>query len=440
MDRLVEADDAETSARLEQLARYGGALRPLVIERLQAAASDRAREQLLLLRYRLAASDALVLTWTGGLAQLASSDVDVRHQAAAQLVERATAADEPLLLELFADADPLVREISLRGLRSVGTDASSSALVKLLDDPEPNVRAAVLKQLAESPDPALSARISAYLKTETDPDLVVHGIRALKAAIAPANLIELLHHPSWQVRAEAAKALGGLATPHQPNPAAANIYAALIEVLADEDPFVISRAVHGLRSSNLAAAVEPLAKAAQEHPEIAADVIEVLAQGNLRSKADGILRGYLDHKDPRLRAQVITTLAGADVHDVGDLIERGLKDPATEMRTATAGKLLQLCDQLGLGSTRSSHGRTVHMVRQSSGLLSAIGSLFFGTEEAVKFVAEPARQPDEPEGPPTRIRKKMKGDRPTIPSCWRFARGKAVRSGPTVPSSRWKRC
>ena len=300
--RLVEADDAETTARVEQLVRHGPALRPLVLEKLKEAASDRARERLLLLRYRLAASDALVLTWTGGLGQLASGDVNVRHQAATQLVERATAADEPLLLELFADADPLVREISLRGLRSVGTDASSSALIKLLDDPEPNVRAAVLKQLAESPDAALSARISAYLKTETDPDLVVHGIRALKAAAAPANLIELLHHSSWQVRAEAAEALGGLATPHNPNKATADIYAALIEVLSDEDPFVISRAVRTLRSANLESAIEPLAKAAAEHPEIAAEVTETLTQENLRRKADGVLRQYLDHKDPRLRA------------------------------------------------------------------------------------------------------------------------------------------
>ena len=66
------------------------------------------------------------------------------------------------------------------------------------------------------------AKISAYLKTETDPDLVVHGVRVLKAAAAPANLIELLHHPSWQVRAEAAEALGTLASPHNPNPQTAD--------------------------------------------------------------------------------------------------------------------------------------------------------------------------------------------------------------------------
>jgi HEAT repeat protein len=343
--RLLEDGDVEATARMEQLARFGAALRPLVLEKLKGAADDRARERLLLLRYRLAAGDALVLTWTGGLARLASSDVNVRHQATAQLVERATAADQALLLELFADADPLVREISLRGLRSVGTDASSSTLVKLLDDPEPNVRAAVLKQLAESPDAALNAKVSAYLKTETDPDLVVHGVRVLKAAKAPADLIALLHHSSWQVRAEAAEALGTLALPQNPNPQNATIYAALIGVLSDDDAFVVSRAVHALRSVNLPSAVEPMAKAAVDHPEIAGEVIAAFAQGSLRNQAEPVLRQYIDHKDPQLRAQAITALANRGANDVGDLIERGLNDPATEVRTATAKRLLQICNE-----------------------------------------------------------------------------------------------
>jgi HEAT repeat protein len=393
--RLLEDDDAQAAARVEQLAHFGEALRPLVLEKLKTAADDRARERLLLLRYRLAAGDALVLTWTGGLARLASSDVNVRHEATAQLVERATAADQSLLLELFADADPLVREISLRGLRSVGTDASSSALVKLLDDPEPNVRAAVLKQLAESPDAALNAKISAYLKTETDPDLVVHGVRVLKAAKAPTNLIELLHHPSWQVRAEAAEALGTLALPQNANPRTADIYAALIGVLSDEDAFVISRAVRALRSANLPSAVEPLAKAAVDHPEIATEVIATLTQGSLRNQAEPVLRRYIEHKDPQLRAQVITALANPGAADVGDLIERGLKDPATEVRTATAKRLLQICNQLGLQQTAAVSVGNVNQVQEGGGVSRVVSTILFDSFKAAPPVA-PAKKPAEP--------------------------------------------
>lgn len=359
MDRLTKVDDADVEAIVERLVRLGPALKPLVAESLKTAHDDRAHQRLLLLRYRLVATDALVLDWPGGLARLASGDVNVRHQAASQLVERATAADEALLLELFADPDALVREISLRGLHNVAADASSSALVKLLEDPEPNVRAAVLKQLAESPDPALSPRIAAYLKTEADPDLVVHGIRVLREAKTSGNLIELLRHESWQVRAEAAEALGGLASETPDEEATADMYVALIETLSDPDPFVVSRAVGGLRSSNLAAAIEPLVKAVANHPNLAADVIETLADGPLRDKAKAVLRRYLEHDDPRVRAQVIGALAKADADSPDELVLGGLKDPAPLVRTAAAKALLQLCNLNlpgGGSASTTSHG------------------------------------------------------------------------------------
>ena len=85
------------------------------------------------------------------------------------------------------------------------------ALIKLLADPEPNVRAAVLKQLEESPDAAMVPAVVKYLKGEKDADLVVHGIRFLQTAPGPETikcLMSLLKHESWQVRAEAAAGIG----------------------------------------------------------------------------------------------------------------------------------------------------------------------------------------------------------------------------------------
>ncbi len=114
-------------------------------------------------------------------------------------------------MELFADPDPLVREISLRGLQHIGGKEANAALVKLLADPEPNVRAAVLKQLEETPDAAMVPAVVKYLKEEKDPDLIVHGIcflRATKGNEALQCLMSLLKHPSWQVRAEAAAGIG----------------------------------------------------------------------------------------------------------------------------------------------------------------------------------------------------------------------------------------
>jgi HEAT repeat protein len=170
-----------------------------VYEALKTANTDQSRERLSHLRYRLVASDGLVLRWPGGVKRLASSDVATRHKAATELAEVAHADDEPLLLELFSDPDALVRELSLQALRSLVGDEPSAALARLLDDPEPNVRAAVLKQLTENPAPSLMPHVAKYVLKEQDSDLIVHAIRFLKevkTSAATNTLIKLLDHES----------------------------------------------------------------------------------------------------------------------------------------------------------------------------------------------------------------------------------------------------
>ena len=210
---MLAADESEADAIRQRLARFGPALLPEVYARLKNAAADQDRRRLLILRYRLAACDSLVLRWPGGIERLGDTDPRQRRRAAEELAKMAGDDEEPLLLELFADSDPLVRELSLRGLQHIGGDEAKAALVKLLGDPEPNVRAAVLKQLEESPDAAMVPAVVKYLKEEKDPDLIVHGIgflRAAKGSEAIKCLMSLLKHKSWQVRAEAAAGIGKL--------------------------------------------------------------------------------------------------------------------------------------------------------------------------------------------------------------------------------------
>jgi HEAT repeat protein len=149
--RMIAAPSDEADAIREHLARFGQGLLPEVYEQLARADADLARERLLALRYRLAADDSRVLTWEGGLVRLAATDSRVRQRAAEELAGVADDRDRALLLELFGDPDPLVREISLRGLQQIGGKEATAALVKLLKDPAPNVRAAVLKQILENP-------------------------------------------------------------------------------------------------------------------------------------------------------------------------------------------------------------------------------------------------------------------------------------------------
>src|SRR5262249_36601518 len=141
---------------------------------------------------------------------LSATAAPTRHQAVQELAQRAGADDEPLLLELFSDPDPLVRELSLRALHAVAGARAAESLTTLLRDPEPNVRAAVLKQLAEEPSPGMVPKIAEYIAGEKDADVVVHAVRALRAAKGKASfepLKGLLGHESWRVRAEVAEGL-----------------------------------------------------------------------------------------------------------------------------------------------------------------------------------------------------------------------------------------
>ncbi len=198
---LQTTDPAEVESARERLARFGQALLPEVYTALGAATTDRERERLTALRYRAVATDALALRWPGGFDRLSAADAQTRHQAVEDLGARLTPDEAPLLMELFSDSDPFVRESSLRLLQSMGGETVSAGLVRLLRDPEPNVRAAVLKQLTESPDPRMVPEVARYVSTEKDVDLIVHAIRflrELKGKAARDCLTSLLTHESWR--------------------------------------------------------------------------------------------------------------------------------------------------------------------------------------------------------------------------------------------------
>ena len=348
IDKLLAADATEAEALAARLARYGRALAPEVYARLRQADNDRDRERLTWLRYRLAATDALALGWPGGLARLAANDSAVRRQAAQELVARASADDEPLLMEMFSDPDPLVRELSLKALHGAGGERVSKSLVRLLDDPEPNVRAAVLKQLAESPTPAIVAPIAKYVAAEQDADLVVHAVRLLRAAggkHAIDALMKLLEHASWRVRAEAAEALGECASSNQQQVAEslkADVYIALIDALDDEDGFVVSRAMLGLKHADVPAMIEPLAAAAEKRPELAKTAVEAMLGGqNARGKALARLARWSKHAEADLRAAAVIGLSQAAESDPMDVFRTGLADESAKVRIVAAQTLFK---------------------------------------------------------------------------------------------------
>jgi len=359
IDRMLKADDGETAAIRHRLAGLGASLLPEVYARLSRAATDADRQRLLALRYRLVASDRLAVRWPDGLVRLASGNPKPRQEAAEELARLATEEDQPLLLELFSDQDPLVREISLRGLQHIGGDTAVAALVRLLGDPEPNVRAAVLKQLAEAPRREMVPKVAEYLKNERDIDLVVHGIRFLKAAggtEALKSLMGLLRHESWQVRAEAAEGIGkaesfrGVRSGISTSDSTAmqlkvDACVALLDLLTDTDAFVVSRAVEGLSDADMAVAVEPLAKAVLQHPDLAPKIVEILAEGTeMRPRAVPHLRKFANHERPAVRAAAVSGLVTAAPDDIQQELAAAMADADRSVRIAAVSGLFKILD------------------------------------------------------------------------------------------------
>lgn len=343
IDRLLMLEPNEGAAIRARLARYGSALLPEVYARLKVATSDEARQRLTVLRYRLVASDSLVLQFPGGLTRLAATDAQLRRQAAQQLVKLTTPIDQPLLLELFNDPDPLIRETALRGLKELGGPTATSALVRLLKDPEPNVRAAVLKQLAEEAPVAMVGSVAAYAQTETDPDLLVHAIRFFRAAKGGGSLralLPMLQHEAWQVRAEAAEALQDIIEEESRDgnsPLVADAYAALIKLLDDEDPFIVSRAIEAVGESGMSIAIKPLVDVANKYPQLAPSVFEALTSSSMNGPlVHSHLKKFAEHADPDVRSAAITTLYREDPGAYADLAIAGLQDSDSDVQVAVA--------------------------------------------------------------------------------------------------------
>ncbi len=353
VERLLKLSVADGAAIRARLSRHGAALLPEVYRRLEAAVTDDAREKLLALRYRLVAGDALVLRFPGGLGRLASHDAQVRRQAAERLAALASGDDQPLLLELFSDPDPLIREIALRGLQQAGGAAATASLVRLLKDPEPNVRAAVLKQLTERASPSMVKDVAEYVKTEQDADLLVHAIRYLREVKGEATaraLLPLLEHDTWQVRAETAEALDEIVNDDldETNPGlAADVYAGLIGRLGDDDPFVVSRAVEGLERSVTEVAIEPMLAAAEKHPQLAPQIIAAVS-GNgasvklLRER----LQQFSQHAEPSIRAAAVAGLHEVSPETMAQWGTAALRDEDQTVCLAAADVFFQSLDAI----------------------------------------------------------------------------------------------
>lgn len=334
---LAGDDDERAQAAMTRLSRVGPDLVTETRRRLADEARDIPRARLVALRYRLVMPPDLPRAHPELVNALVSQDAAERAHAVDQIAKMPGNL-EPLFLELFQDPEPLVREVALKALRRSAGKAADKTLAQLLSDPQPNVRAQVLNELANKPSADVVTIIAEYVKTEKDEDLLGHAVRALagmKAKSAGTVLASMARHPAWQVRADVAEALGkrgnyGYSSRKPP----AEVSDALKALLADEDSFVVSKAIEAISASGMEATSQ-LADVAARQPELAVPALEAMAGGDEKGKrAVPYLRKFLANSDPRIRAAALTAIVTSTEASISNELDAAFEDSDTQVRQA----------------------------------------------------------------------------------------------------------
>lgn len=153
---------------------------------------------------------------TGRLvAQLESSDVVTRRGAAREIGEHPPAVDERLvgaLAKTVGDSDEQVRVLSAKALGAIGSGAKAGvpALERGLEDSQASVRTQAALAIAriEPGNKKFVPVLAAAMRGGDGRLLLEIGAIGPQAVWAVPSLIELLSHPSPQMRALAAQTLG----------------------------------------------------------------------------------------------------------------------------------------------------------------------------------------------------------------------------------------
>jgi|GEM_PF-726166 len=401
------SDSTETTRLLPRFSRYGKHLLPAVYERLGRTELDAGRQRLLALRYWLVAGNQLRLSWSSGFVQLGDIDLDGRRAAVREVLNRVSSQDADLLLELFGDSDPLIREMSLKGLQKVGASQTDEALIRLLTDPDLNVRAAVLKLLAEQKPERMIPHVAVYLEKEQDSDLIVHGLRFFRETAKETQqlpvLIKLAGNSSWQVRAMVAEVLGQMGSNYN-TPAQIRIAVAetLMKLVDDQDAFVVTRAVEHMPAPKTAATMDRLAAIVTSRPELAAKVVTVMAKSesdfdsSSRSNVSPVshfLR-FAEDERPEVRVAGIAGLTTTSINKID--FEKSLADPAVAVRIAASGAFMARLDgerhysEDVSGPSRATSG-TFREPESSPTLMQSIFGMFGGSSDSRPSVKVPQK-------------------------------------------------
>ncbi len=355
LDRLVHRGNAR-DGNLAGLENVGPGLLANVMKHLETETSDDARERLAALRYRLIAAPSMSIRIPQGPDRLASLESGPRRDAAKQLADFGRSEDIPLLEALFSHEDPLVRELALRGLQKAG-GSDASRLTQMLDDPDKNVRAAVLKLWIDHPNSSLLSTICEHAMKEQDAGLLVYYVRLLREidsveGISTAVFEKLSMHDDWQVRAEVADAISQHVEKArrkdysaQPRKLLPESYRKIARALLnDSDSFVLSKVVPALMTADQEASFDRLLEVAWKYPEIRDPILPSLNAGASKPSTGDFLAARFKSDLPDDRAFALRAMSSFRTDGHEKSIRKGIDDSSEEVQVMAARALSTFLD------------------------------------------------------------------------------------------------
>lgn len=218
----------------------------------------------------------------------------------------------------------------------IGTADAINALIGLLHHPSIQVQAAVAKALGRANLPAVSPLVETLKYSD---DLVkvhaAHSLGQISSPLAVTTLIKALEHSSKSVRLEAAWALGQIKSPIAVN--------ALAGLLTDNDISVQSQAVQSLKSiggSATIAAVANMLNTPSSHTRSIA--VRTLGQIGMEEVVPLLASLLRDDEYAYVRCDAALALGGIGTYDAVFYLSQSLKDSDRSVRSAVLRALTQI--------------------------------------------------------------------------------------------------
>ena len=348
---LASARNIDPNRLLEVVMAKDGALNDIADVLVGRKDAITAKSMLLLLERARATTDPALLKLIDAIAEpamvpaligfLKNANWQARMQVAATISRFPSEPVREALLRLLGDPDKNVRQAALDGIAVLGMPVPIGAVCALLRDPDMLVQTKAIETAVRLNDPSSVKHLLEIMQDESEHArrAAVEVMNAVGDATAIKDLLTALKDEDWWVRVRAADALGTIGGP--------KVIDAVLELLGDADEFMRRTAVEILNTTKDERAFHHLVKALHDIDWwVCERAIDALANMGDRRAVPHMIQLL----DPDSQATPVVIRALAQLGDPGAVTALLAKlkstDQAIQRETIEALKALATPDQV----------------------------------------------------------------------------------------------